>query len=89
MALGAKRRDVLKMVLGQGMRVAIFGILAGVGIAFFLTRLLKTLLFEVSTTDPVTFALVGSLLSIVALIACYVPSRRATRVDPMVALKEE
>jgi putative ABC transport system permease protein len=89
MALGAERRDVLKMVLGQGMSVAVVGICAGLAIAFALTRLLKTLLFEVSATDPKTFLLVASMLTVVALLACYLPARRATRVDPLVALKDE
>jgi putative ABC transport system permease protein len=89
MALGAKRRDVLTLVLGQGMRVALLGIVVGVGIAFGLTRLLATLLFEVSATDSKTFVAVASLLTLVALMACYFPARRATRVDPLVALKDE
>ncbi|PYS70661.1 MAG: hypothetical protein DMF69_12805 [Acidobacteria bacterium] len=89
MALGAKRRDVLRLVLGQGMLVAVLGIVAGVGVAFALTRLLTTLLFEVSATDPKTFALVASLLTLVAFFACYLPARRATQVDPLVALKDE
>ena len=89
MALGAQRRDVLTMVLGQGMRVAAFGIIAGLLTAFALTRLLTTLLFEVSATDPTTFVFVAILLTLVALAACYLPARRATRVDPLVALKEE
>lgn len=89
MALGAKRPDVLKLVLGQGMRVAGSGIVAGLAIALALTRLLRTLLFEVSATDPTTFALVAVGLTLVAFLACYIPARRATRVDPLVALKEE
>ena len=89
MALGAKRRDLLKMVLGQGMSVAVVGICAGLAIAFALTRLLKTLLFEVSATDPKTFLAVASTLTVVALLACYLPARRATRVDPLVALKDQ
>ncbi len=89
MALGAKRRDLLTMVLGQGMRVAILGIGGGAGIAFVLTGLLKSLLFEVSPTDPVTFVLVASLLAAVSVLASYLPARRATRVDPLVALKDE
>ena len=89
MALGAKRRDVLALVLGQGIRVAALGILLGLAIAFVLTRLMATLLFQVSTTDPKTFALVAFLLGTVALFACYFPARRATRVDPLLALKDE
>ncbi|HEV8133607.1 MAG TPA: ABC transporter permease [Pyrinomonadaceae bacterium] len=89
MALGANRGDVLRMVLGQGMRVSAIGIVAGLGIAFAVTRLLRTLLFEVSATDPRTFALVVALLTLVALLACYLPARRATRVDPLEALRSE
>ena len=89
MALGAKRGDVLKMVLGQAVRVSGGGIVAGVAIAFALTRLLRTLLFEVSATDPRTFIVVVGLLTLVALLACYLPARRATRVDPLVALRSE
>jgi len=89
MALGANRGDVLRMVLGQGMRVSAIGIVAGLGIAFAVTRLLRTLLFEVSTTDPKTFGLVVALLTLVALLACYLPARRATKVDPLVALRSE
>jgi putative ABC transport system permease protein len=89
MALGAKRRDVLRMILGQGMRVSAVGIVMGLAIALGLTRLLRTLLFEVSATDPVTFVLVAMTMSLIALMACYLPARRATRVDPLVALRDE
>jgi len=89
MALGAEGKDVLRMVLSQGMRVAAIGIIAGLAIAFAVTRLLTTLLFKVSPTDPKTFASVALMLSVVALLACYLPARRATKVDPLVALKDE
>jgi len=89
MALGAKGQDVMIMVLGQGMRVAALGIGLGLAIAFVLTRFLKTLLFEVSASDPKTFALVAFTISAVALLACYLPARRATTVDPLIALKDE
>jgi putative ABC transport system permease protein len=89
MALGARQHNVLTMVLGQGMTVAAGGICVGLAIAFGVTRLLKSLLFEVSATDPTTFVFVAALLSVIALVACYLPARRATRVDPLVALKEE
>ena len=89
MALGAKRRDVLGMVLGQGMAVSALGIAVGLAVAFGLMRLLRTLLFEVSATDPTTFALVAILVGFVALLACYIPARRATTVDPLAALRNE
>lgn len=89
MALGAKRADVLRMVLVQGMRVSAVGIIAGLAIAFALTRLLRTLLFEVSATDPGTFVCVVGLMTMVALLACYFPARRATEVDPLVALRSD
>jgi putative ABC transport system permease protein len=89
MALGASPSDILKMVLKQGLILAGAGVVIGVLAAFGLMRLLRTLLFEVSANDVTTFALVGGGLFVIAVVACLIPARRATKVDPLVALRYE
>jgi putative ABC transport system permease protein len=87
LALGARPFDVLKMVLGQGMKLSLAGIAAGLVIAIALTRVASSLLYGVSPTDPPTFLVISLIIVAVAFVACYVPARRATRVDPCIALR--
>jgi putative ABC transport system permease protein len=89
LALGASRRDVLGLVLGQGIRLAAAGVVLGLIGALLITRGISTLLFDVSPRDPVTLAALSIVLTAVALLACYIPARRATRVDPIRALRYE
>jgi putative ABC transport system permease protein len=89
LALGAQRRDVMHLVVGSGAKLALIGVAVGAVAALALTQLIAGLLFEVKPADPLTFAAVAGLLCGVALLACYIPARRATRVDPMVALRHE
>jgi putative ABC transport system permease protein len=89
MALGARGADVLRMVSWQGMSLTLIGVTLGLAAALALTRVMKNLLFEVSVTDPATYALIALLLVGVALIASYIPARRATKVDPLQALRHD
>jgi putative ABC transport system permease protein len=88
-ALGARRKDVMRLVVGEGMKLAVAGIALGIPAALVATRLLERLLFGVKPADVVTYAAVALLLAAAALVACFVPARRAASVDPMVALRHE
>ncbi len=89
MAFGADRRDVLKMVIGHGMKLTLAGVMIGLVASLGLTRLMESLLFRISTTDPATFVVIALVLGIIPLVACYIPARRATKVDPVLALRYE
>jgi putative ABC transport system permease protein len=89
MALGAQLRQVRQIILQQGMMLAGIGLILGLAVVFVLARFLTSMLYGVSPSDPVTFVGISFLLAMVALLACYLPARRAARIDPMIAIREE
>jgi putative ABC transport system permease protein len=88
-ALGAQARDVLRLVVGHGMKIAATGLVAGILGALAATRAMAALLFEVRPSDPLTYGVIAALLTMAALAACYLPARRATAIDPLIALRHE
>jgi putative ABC transport system permease protein len=89
MAFGASGRSIFRLVVGQGMRLAALGIAIGLFAAFAVTRVMQSMLVGVSATDPLTFVAITALFVVVAMLACWIPARRAARLDPLVALREE
>ncbi len=89
LALGAQHQDILWLIVGRGQALTLAGILLGLAVSIAMTRILSSLLYEVSATDPTVFAAIALLLVAVALVACFIPARRALRVDPMLALRYE
>jgi ABC-type antimicrobial peptide transport system permease subunit len=89
MALGAQQKEIFDLILGQGLRLTAIGVALGLAVSLLLTRFLRSLLFGITTTDPLTFGVVIALLGTAALIACYLPARRATQVDPMESLRHQ
>jgi len=89
MALGAQLNNVRSLVIWNGMTLTIVGITLGLAAAFALTRFLSSLVFEISSSDPLTFTVIPLSLALISLLACYIPARRATRIDPIVALRDE
>jgi ABC-type antimicrobial peptide transport system permease subunit len=88
-ALGASQRNIVSLVVRQGMALAFSGVVIGLTAAFLLTRLIRSLLFGVETTDPITFAGISLLLAMIALLASYIPAQRAARIDPLISLRSE
>jgi ABC-type antimicrobial peptide transport system permease subunit len=88
-ALGASQRDILSLVVGQGMALSLFGVTLGLAAAFLLTRLIRSMLFGVAATDPFTFAGISLLLAMITLLATYIPARRATQIDPVISLRQD
>jgi putative ABC transport system permease protein len=89
MAIGARPSDVFRMVLGHGMKLTLIGVAVGLGLAFAVTRLMQTMLFGVAPTDTATFVTIAGIVIVIASLACYLPGRRATKVEPVISLRYE